>query len=82
MVTLGARLLLRFPPTSRDTSADREPENLPFWKAPIKEFLGVAPRFGYGVLFAAMVTGMLVTLIVRGLGLDLPYQYSPNQLLR
>ncbi len=41
-----------------------------------------AAKFAAIVLLAAVVTGMLVTLIVHELGLELPYLYSPDQLLR
>ena len=182
LVLLGAKVFLSFSERASNTLHGEAQEHIPFWMAPIKEFVGVAPRFLYGVvaaaviaaiaiqpkfafpveitggglaaqllnallgivaavglwvppvgvvllsvpiwrggialagliafffailaapqaimaysewigrrqaakfaaivLLVAVVTGMLVTLIVRGLGRDLPYQYSPDQLLR
>ncbi len=62
LVVLGARVLLSFPEADGRAPGVSVPERsrTPPWRAPIHELAGVAPRFGYGLLLAALLAAIAI----------------------
>ncbi len=59
MVIVAGSVLLSLPGDTQNATPAM-PTTLPLWLAPIREFLGVAPRFLYGAAAAAILAAIAI----------------------
>ncbi len=59
-VALAGAALLEFPQGEQGKDEGSPPPDPPFWTAPVREVLGVAPRFVYGLVLAGVLAAVAI----------------------